>query len=455
MMLPARFLVGFLVLVALMLASARDASACSCGPSGPPCQNAFQVDAVFAGTVTRVTPLPDDGPPLRPNEVRIPKTVRVEFSAVTGFRGLQSTRVSVFTAGSGPTCGYAFKEGESYLVYATRGPDGGLVTGICSRTRPLAEAADDLRFLGTLTGPGGTHARILGAVTHWERYPESGAPREHGPVQNVYLNVRGSAGAFDTLTNADGRYQVEVPPGKYEIQAVPPAGFSTRYLQRTVDLRDPRACVVADFFVRFDGRIRGIVQHHSGGAAAGVTVQAIAAANVGNTGNIDVFSTSTDAHGAFEFIELSPGRYVVGVDLIRRSEPDVMFPTTFHPGTPDARLATIVEVDGGQHRRLEPLTLPQPRRSFRLVGSVVFEDGRPAAGVYISLSDGASQWRQVGRGTQTASDGSFELVVHEGLSYIASAYMWDEATRTQIGGRVGPFVVGEQPGPLKVVLARR
>ncbi len=51
-----RLLVGLTVLT---LASSNDGFACSCPSSGPPCQNAFQVDVVFAGTVRSIVPLPD------------------------------------------------------------------------------------------------------------------------------------------------------------------------------------------------------------------------------------------------------------------------------------------------------------------------------------------------------------------------------------------------------------
>ena len=49
-----RLLVGLAVLT---LVSTSDALACSCPSSGRPCQNAFQVDVVFAGTARNV-PLP-------------------------------------------------------------------------------------------------------------------------------------------------------------------------------------------------------------------------------------------------------------------------------------------------------------------------------------------------------------------------------------------------------------
>src|SRR5512145_2553656 len=91
----------FIGVTLLALVPKGDAVACSCPPSGPPCQNAFQVDVVFAGTVRSISPLPEDSPPLRPGEMRIPSTLRVEFESVLPFRGIQASNVSVLTAGSG------------------------------------------------------------------------------------------------------------------------------------------------------------------------------------------------------------------------------------------------------------------------------------------------------------------------------------------------------------------
>jgi hypothetical protein len=148
-----------------------------------------------------------------------------------------------------------------------------------------------------------------------------------------------------------------------------------------------------------------------------------------------------------------PGRYVVGVDLIRRMDAREVFPTTFHPGTQDSSRATIVRLEGGQERELQSMTLPPARRSHHLVGTVVFEDGTPASGALISLSDGITQFRQVAVGIKTGPDGTFDFLVHEGLSYIASASFWDEGLRKQVAGTVGPFVIGGDVVPLRVVLS--
>ena len=114
----------------------------------------------------------------------------------------------------------------------------------------------------------------------------------------------------------------------------------------------------------------------------------------------------------------------------------VVFPATFHPGTADAALATVVQLDGGQQRELEPMTLPPARHSYRLTGRVVFEDGRPAR-MSSSLYRMAARH---GAKCPTPSRSMLRqvlLFVHEGLSYVVQASDWDEAQRKQVRGRVG------------------
>jgi hypothetical protein len=101
------------------------------------------------------------------------------------------------------------------------------------------------------------------------------------------------------------------------------------------------------------------------------------------------------------------------------------------------------------------MTLPPSRRSHRLIGTVVFEDGTPASGAFISLSDGIATFRQVAVGIKTGPDGTFEFLVHEGLSYIARASFWDDDQRKQVAGTVGPFVIGADVAQLRVVLSAR
>jgi hypothetical protein len=83
---------------------------------------------------------------------------------------------------------------------------------------------------------------------------------------------------------------------------------------------------------------------------------------------------------------------------------------------------------------------------------VLFADGVPAAGAFVSLSDGVVSWRQVASGIKTESDGSFSFIVHEGLSYLATGSYWDEMQGKASGARVGPFVMTAETQPLQIVL---
>jgi hypothetical protein len=60
---------------------------------------------------------------------------------------LDKEEVTILTEFS--LCGYSFKTGEEYLVWADLDDKSGkLVTGICDRTKKLADSAPDVVELG-------------------------------------------------------------------------------------------------------------------------------------------------------------------------------------------------------------------------------------------------------------------------------------------------------------------
>jgi hypothetical protein len=73
----------------------------------------------------------------------------VTFRVRSGWKGVRTRNATVLTGLN--TCGYPFRQGETYLVYARRAPGGGirpLLTGICTRTAAERSAAADIRALG-------------------------------------------------------------------------------------------------------------------------------------------------------------------------------------------------------------------------------------------------------------------------------------------------------------------
>jgi hypothetical protein len=71
------------------------------------------------------------------------------------------------TPSGGATCGYPFKEGQEYLVYAY-GKEEPFKEDLCSETRQLSKASARLRVLGDGQTPGASLC-----PTPWEVQPGS------------------------------------------------------------------------------------------------------------------------------------------------------------------------------------------------------------------------------------------------------------------------------------------
>lgn len=67
------------------------------------------------------------------------------------WKGEPKKTIEVHTAGSSAACGYPFKMGETYLVYAVSDEADPMRVSLCSRTAPVDQAKDDLSFLGKPT----------------------------------------------------------------------------------------------------------------------------------------------------------------------------------------------------------------------------------------------------------------------------------------------------------------
>jgi hypothetical protein len=68
------------------------------------------------------------------------------------WKGPERETLEVSTPRAGPACGYSFKEGKEYLVYAWGKK---MEVDSCGRTTPLSEAGADLQVLGNGETMGG------------------------------------------------------------------------------------------------------------------------------------------------------------------------------------------------------------------------------------------------------------------------------------------------------------
>ena len=127
---------GAIAAVGVLLNGASCAT-CSCRPSGP--DEAYRsASVVFAGRVARI------------HDPRWWKSIStgsdpldVTFDVERVWKGDVAATITVQTARSGASCGYDFERRERYLVYAREGR-----VSLCSRTRTVMQAEEDLRVLG-------------------------------------------------------------------------------------------------------------------------------------------------------------------------------------------------------------------------------------------------------------------------------------------------------------------
>jgi len=152
--------------------------------------------------------------------------------------------VEVVTGSGGSECGYDFRQGEHYLVYAYPHPQSGkLYTGICQRTRPISEAGDDLDYLSKKDDP--SHgAGIEGTIEELKR-DSCYETQVVGFMAGISVLVQGKSGHWTTLSQNDGRFRLwGLRPGRYRITPALPKGFLAS--TETVTL-EPNSCATIRF----------------------------------------------------------------------------------------------------------------------------------------------------------------------------------------------------------------
>ena len=127
--------------------------ACSCIPPLSPSEELDRAALVFAGKVLSIE---------KDRHLKIPvvslddptdiaRQLKVEFEVDRMWKGQAGETMSLGTAQHGASCGFTFVEGEEYLVYSR---DGATVS-LCSRTKLIAKAQEDLDALGEGNPPNG------------------------------------------------------------------------------------------------------------------------------------------------------------------------------------------------------------------------------------------------------------------------------------------------------------
>lgn len=208
-----RIALGVVLIGCVALLRASSVEACSCAGRVSSSTAFNGADLVFVGTIAQF-----DGP--KPwSRVNADGSIsgglgtepRVwTFEVAQMFRGGPARQVVV----TGVGCDPPFKQGETWLVYAhTR--EGRVTTDTCTRTRPRAEAGQDLVYLeGQQQGrrQGIVYGEVLRRILDADGKPALQALFE--PLQVIAI---GAGRRVEITTDKWGPYQLVLPPGEYEI----------------------------------------------------------------------------------------------------------------------------------------------------------------------------------------------------------------------------------------------
>lgn len=423
--------------------------ACSCLDPGPPCQAYWNSSVSFSGTPLSVSRV----------EVEWEGHKMVQrlflFRVEEAFRGIEGKEVEVLTGAWGGDCGYDFQPGTKYLVYGGRVQDKPWVgTSICTRTRPLSEAAEDLSFIRGLPGaPAG--GEIYGTARRYTVNLETGGRDEAGAITGAKVTATSGGRSIEEVTGGDGGYSFKgLAPGKYTVRVTLPPHLSPQEEQR-VEVHD-RGCARIDYRAVVDGRIIGRVLDSRGQSPGSITLDLLPLAE---GKQLRALWAITESDGSFVFKDLPPGRYVLGVNVGDAPDKDMPYKTTFYPSASEQSAAEIISLGEGQHVTGVVFHLPQPLASRALTGVVVWPNGRPVTRGEVSLTEVASG-RPAGMDAKVDRLGCFSIQAFEGVKYRLRASTpadpnWDPDSGRGVALLVSPEVEvmpSAKTGPVRLVI---
>ena len=432
----------FLLASALLLfAFATQAVACSCAGPQRPCEAYGDASAIFVGTVTfsTTTKIKEAGYEFTKRKVR--------FHIDRPLRNVEATDVEVLTGLGDSDCGYGFRLGGQYLVYAHSDNNKTLQTSICTRTRPISEATADLEYIRGLSNatPGGT---IFGEVRL--RHPSRENEYPWPPVKDARLLFSGPK-QFEGKTDDDGKYSVSgIPPGKYKVRIDLPEGLSIYNPEHELEVHD-RGCRQVFFLAEPDTRITGKVLDAQGMSAADVLMELVPVTR--EVGKHPEY-VRTDKEGRYVLKLVKPGRYYLGVRIVGSAGATyVPYPQTYYPGVKDRSQATVITISEAQRIELDELILPARLIERTLNGIVVDADGTLVAGAVVWLKERQYEDSDMPYRRETDSEGRFSYPVYEGIKYELNANVDVDGRRVK---RTEPLeiVITSNQEPIKLVLKK-
>jgi Carboxypeptidase regulatory-like domain len=372
-----------LILAAFLCGSSLDTYACDCVfGGGVVCEDFWKAKAVFVGTVieSKTVISKQDGHEWHQRLVRL--------SIDEAFTGVEGPQIEILTGLGDSDCGYGFRNTQQYLVYAYETKDGQLQTSICTRTRHVSNAAEDLAY-----GRGLAKAKPVGKliveVVRFDR--DKDGVGSQTALAGISVKIKGPETDLNRKTDKTGTIIVsDLTAGDYEVSASVPDGLTAFEPLRKINLAE-RGCGLVHFSLVVDGRLNGRVVNANGLPIPGAEIFLIAADREKYRGH---WATSySEENGNYSFDRIPAGRYVLIIRFDGMTSQTRPFPTLYYPGVSERAEAKVFTIAEGQRIENFELVMPPMPAEHTIEGMVVGTDGRPVTGARAGYGSDSVSYR--------------------------------------------------------------
>jgi hypothetical protein len=339
----------------------------------------------------------------------------VDLAVVEPLRGVQDWQVRI---NNGPgNCAYQFTTGESYLVYTHRTPDGQMWTSMCTRTRPIANAAEDLAYLRSLAAiRPETPARVAGRVRLMDRFRATNDQVK--PMPGIAVNATGEGGTFSATANERGEFVLTgLRLGAYNLTTKVPQGYESPPAR--IEIHDARGCGEVGLVVWYDGLITGRVVDRNGAPSRHLPLELVPVRDVNVSTGERVYNRARSGDdGRFELRRVGPGDYVVAI--AGTAAPKVgSADRALYLDVGDPTRPSTVTVGAGGQVRLQNFFMPDRLKFVTITGAVVDEKQRPVRDAEVTVGGRETEGGTSVRLTAALDqEGHFRLTVLEGMQYV-------------------------------------
>ena len=246
-------------------------------------------------------------------------------------------------------------------------------------------------------------------------------------------------GPYRTETNGRGVFTIDLPPGRYRMQAQRVGFINDTGVVITID---GGTTMVPEIRLARGGAIAGRILGVNGRPLRGLSVFAVSPAANAMRGAIDALpigrNAQTDDRGAYRLSGLPSGRYYVvaapssGSPFGQQSSSPVSSVDTYFPGVTEMSAASAVEVTAGNTTTAIDFQMQQAAM-VAVSGIVVDDADRPVAGAMVYFNDRRAL-PLYSPTARTERDGTFRIAVRAG-------------TYTVVAGAPSAASVGVATGP--------